>query len=316
MNTIQFGAHYAPISRDGRTGPMEAAVQAEEWGYDSFWVPETLTRPQMDPLVLLAAIAQRTQRIRLGTAVLILPIRSPFHLTKAAVSVAALSNERFTLGVGVGGPAPKDFEVEGVDLRQRGRISDENLDILHRLLSETNVSYQGRYRQFTDVTMKPDSVHAPPFPIWIGGSWHDGIADGVLRRAARYANGFLTHDTPIEGYRRAQTKIKEYARSYGRDLDGFEWATDIYTYLADSKEQAIDRLASEMKEHPVFSPELHPENGYGLGTPGDCIEAIERYVDLGINHIILFPVCPPDQMMGEYEVLAKEVIPHFRSRSK
>ena len=292
---------------------MEAAIRAEEWGYDSFWVPESLTRPQMDPLVLLAAIAQRTQRIRLGTAILILPIRSPFHLVKGALSVDALSNGRFTLGVGVGGPAPKDFEVEGVDIRQRGRIADEKLDILHRLLSETNVSYKGRYHQFTDVTMKPDSVQAPPFPIWVGGSWYDGIADGVLRRAGRFGSGFLTHDTPIEGYRQAQAKIREYAEAHGRNLDGFEWATDIYTYLGDSKAQATVRLAAEMKDRLVFSAELHPENGYGLGPPRDCIEAIEEYVDLGINHIILFPVCPPEQVMEEYEILAREVIPHFRS---
>ncbi len=313
MSAIQFGVQYAPITRDGRTSPMEAGIQAEEWGYDSFWVPESLTKPQMDPLVLLAAIAQRTQRIRLGTAVLVLPIRSPFNLTKSSLSVHALSNGRFTLGAAAGGPAPKDFEVEGVDIRQRGRMADEHLEILHRLLSESNVSYEGRYHRFTDVTMKPDSVQGPPFPIWIGGSWHDGIADGVLRRAGRFGNGFLTHDTPLEGYRQAQAKIKEYAESYGRAMDGFEWATDIYTYLDDSKDQAVNKLAAEMKERPMFSAELHPENGYGLGTPGDIIEAIEQYADLGVNHIILFPACPPERVMGEYEALAREVIPHFRN---
>ena len=313
MSTIQFGVQYAPISRDGRTSQMEAAIQAEEWGYDSFWVPESLTRPQMDPLVLLAAIAQRTQRIRLGTAVLVLPIRSPFNLTKSALSVHALSNGRFTLCAAAGGPNPKDFEVEGVDIRQRGRIADENLEILHRLLSESNASYKGRHHQFTGVTMKPDSVQGPPFPIWIGASWHDGIADGVLRRTGRFGNGFLTHDTPLEGYRRAQERIKEYASGYGRDLKGFEWATDIYTYLDDSKDKAIARLTSEMKESPMFSPELHPENGFGLGTPGDIIEVIESYAELGVNHVILFPACPPERAMQEYEALAKEVIPHFRS---
>ena len=316
MSRIQFGVQYAPIARDGRTSQIEAAAQAEKWGYDSFWVPETLTRPQLDPLVALAAIAQRTRRIRLGTAVLVLPIHSPFHLAKAALSVDALSNGRLTLGVGVGGPAPKDFEVEGVDFHQRGRMSDEKLDILLKLVSETNVSYQGRYHQFTDVTMKPSSAPTPHFPIWIGASWYDGIADGALRRTARYGDGFLTHDAPVEGYRQAQAKIMEYAGSYGRDPHGFEWATDIYTYLGDSKDQAINRLSAELETRSVFSPHLQPENGYALGTPQDCIETIEEYVGLGITHFVLFPMCAPDQVMHQCEVLANEVIPHFKNGGK
>ena len=150
MNRIQFGAHYAPISTEDLIGPVEFAEKAETWGYDTFWVPEILTKGHMDPLVVLGAAAQRTRRIRLGTMVLILPIRSPFHLAKAALSVDVLSNGRLILGVGIGGPAPKDFEVEGVDFHQRGRIANEKLDILIRLLSETGVSYQGRYHQFQD----------------------------------------------------------------------------------------------------------------------------------------------------------------------
>ena len=317
MSRIQFGAHYAPISTDDLIGPVEFAEKAETWGYDSCWVPGTLTGSQMDPLIVLAAAAQRTQQITLGTAVMILPIKSPFHLAKAASSVDVLSNGRLILGVGAGGPAPKDFEVEGVDFRQRGRISDENLDILLRLLSDTNVSYQGRYHQFTDATVRPRSVQKPHFPVWVGASWHDGVADGVLRRTARYGDGFLIHDASVEGYRQSQAKIMEYASSYGRDLHDFQWAFDIYTCLADSKDQALNVVASQTRWLPSegrsgVSPDLQPEMGYALGTTKDCIEAIQGYVDLGITHFILYGRCSPDQLQDQYEVLAKEVIPHFR----
>ena len=316
MSRIQFGAHYAPLAADDLIDPVEFAEKAETWGYDSFWMPGTLTSPQMDPLVVLAAVSQRTQQIMLGTAVLILPIMSPFHLAKAALSVDVLSNGRLILGVGVGGPAPKDFEVEGVEFHQRGRMSNEKLDILLRLLSETNVSYQGRYHQFTDVTVGPRSVQKPHCPVWVGASWHNGIGDGALRRAARYADGFLIHDASVEGYRQAQAKIMEYASSYGRDLHDFQWAFDIYTCLGDSKDQALNVVASQTRWLPSegrsgVSPDLQPEMGYALGTTKDCIEAIQGYVDLGITHFILYGRCSPDQVQEQYEVLA-EVIPHFR----
>ena len=63
----------------------------------------------------------------------------------------------------------------------------------------------------------------------------------------------------------------------------------------------------------MFSPELHPENGFGLGTPETSSKLIERYAELGVNHVILFPACPPERVMSEYEALARTVIPHFRS---
>ena len=304
-----MGATYAGMQNV--IGPAEFAEKAERWGYDSFWVSEVLTMSHMDPLVVLAAVAQRTRQIRLGTAVLILPTRSPFHLAKAALSVDILSSGRLILGVGIG-RNPKDFEVEGVDIHQRGRISNEKLDVLRRLLSETNVSYQGRYHQFKDVTVGPRSVQKPHIPVWVGASWEDGLADRALRRAARYGDGFISARTPVEGYRQAQGKIKEYAKSYGRDPHDIQWACFLWTCLGDSKEQASKLAATEMEGSYGRSWDIRPENGFALGTPRDCMETIQQYIDLGVTHIALLPMCSSDQILDQYEVLAKEVIPHFR----
>ena len=310
MSRIQLGATYAGMQNV--IGPAEFAEKAETWGYDSFWVSEVLTMSHMDPLVVLAAVAQRTQQIRLGTAVLVLPTRSPFHLAKAALSVDVLSSGRLTLGVGIGGLIPKDFEVEGVDIHQRGRISNESLDVLRRLLSETNVSYQGRYHQFKDVTVGPRSVQKPHIPVWVGASWNDGLADRALRRAARYGDSFISARTPVEGYRQAQGKIKEYAKSYGRDPQDIQWACYLWTCLGDSKEQAFKFAATEMERGYGRSWDIRPDNGFALGTPRDCMETIQQYIDLGVTHIVLHPMGSSDQILDQYEVLAKEVIPHFR----
>ena len=313
MSRIQFGAQYASVGMDDPIGPVEFAEKLETWGYDCFWVPEVLTAPFMDPLVVLAAVAQRTRQIRLGTAVLVLPVRSPFHLAKAALSVDVLSNGRLILGIGVGGGNPKDFEVEGVVIQQRGRISTEKLDILRRLLSETNVSYQGRYHRFEEVTVGPVSVQKPHIPVWVGASWYDGIADAVLRRTARYGDGFLIHDISVKDYQQVQSRINEYADSYDRDPGEIQWACNIWVCLGDSKEQALNTVTTEMERRSGVSPELQPEKSYALGPAKDCIETLQGYVDLGITHFVIFPMCSPDQAPDQFEVFAREVIPHFRN---
>ncbi len=316
MVNIQFGVVYESLAMGNLISPVEFAEMAEAWGYDSFWMPEVLTMPIMDPMVVLGAAAQRTRQIRLGTSVLILPTRSPFHLAKAALSVDVLSNGRLTLGLGIGGLLVKDFEAEGVDIRQRGRISNERLDILRRLLSGNNVSYQGRYHQFEDITIGPSPVQSPHIPIWIGASWNDGIADGALRRTARYGDAFLTSRTPVADYKQAQDKIKEYAVSFGRDPDHIQWASLMWTCLGDSKEQALKMYAAEQERRFGLSWELQPQDRHVLGTPADCIETIQQYIDLGIDKIIFYPMCSPDRILRQYEVLVKEVIPQFKDGAK
>lgn len=316
MSRLQFGVNYVGTEMGDLIGPVEFTVKCEEWGYDSFWMPEVLTTPIMDPLVVLAGVAQRTRNLKLGTNIVVLPIHSPFQLAKAALSVDVLSSGRLILGVGVGGLFPRDFEIEEVDIHQRGRMSNERLDILRRLLSETNVSHQGRYHQFEDVTMEPRSVQKPHIPVWVGASWNNGIADGALRRVARYGDGFFLHDTPIAGYQQAQTKIMEYAESYGRDPHGIQWACDMWTCLGDSKEKARKSVKAELERQFGVPWDVQPENCYALGTPADCIETIQGYADLGITHIVFAPMCPPDQILDQCSVFAKEVIPHFRSKEE
>ncbi|MFQ5873376.1 MAG: LLM class flavin-dependent oxidoreductase [Dehalococcoidia bacterium] len=310
MSNIQFGSLY--VAMDEYIGPLEFAGKCEEWGYDSFWVPDYVTLPPMDAFVLLAAVAQRIPRLRLGTAVVVLPFRSPFQLAKAALSVDVLSNGRLTLGVGVGGAVPRDFEVAQVDIHQRGRISNETLEIVRRLFTESNVTHQSRHYQFKDLTMEPRSVQKPHIPIWIGAIWNNGIAEGVLKRVARYGDGFFPTDTSLEEYRKAQARINEYATSYGRDPKDIEWGGFLWTCLGDNKEEARRTASAEIEKRLGTPWDVQPENGYALGTPQDCIETIEGYVELGITHFVFDPCCPPPEMLHQHEVFAKEVIPHFR----
>ena len=131
-----FDSNERPVIRQG--------VDAEAWSYSIFWAPEFLGIPTLEPFPVLSAVAQHTSRIRLGTGIAGLAVRSPVQMAKAAVTTDILSNGRFVLGLGLGGLIPKDLEVENVSsLRERGRISNERLEVLSRLFSERTVSHSG-----------------------------------------------------------------------------------------------------------------------------------------------------------------------------
>lgn len=310
MNKTQFGPLYTTM--EDYISPVDFAVRAEEWGYDYYWVPDYVTLRPMDAFVLLAAVAQRTTKLRLGTAVVVLPFRTPFHLAKASASVDVLSNGRFTLGVGIGGAVPRDFDVAQVDIHQRGRISNETLEITRRLLAGEKVSHQGRYYKFEDLTMEPAPVQKPGIPIWIGAIWNNGFVEGVMRRAAKYGDGFFPTDTSQEEFRKAQVRIKELATSYGRDPEAIQWGLLTWTCFGDSKEEARQTASREISKRLGSEWDVRAENGYALGTPEDMVETIQGYVDIGLTNFIIDPACAPPDMLGQFEVFAKEVMPAFR----
>ncbi|MEE9198281.1 MAG: TIGR03619 family F420-dependent LLM class oxidoreductase, partial [Dehalococcoidia bacterium] len=210
MAEIRFGPIYTAL--EDLMGPVELAEKAEGWGYDSFWVPDYVLRPRMEAMVVLAAAAQRTSRIKLGTAVLVLPYKHPIQLAKSALSVDVLSQGRLLLGVGIGAD-PREFEVMGLDIRQRARMSDERLEILRRLFTETSVTHEGEFHQFRDVTLGPPAVQKPHIPIWLGAIWRGGIAEGVIRRTARFADAFVPADIPAQGYKEVQERITRQAEA-------------------------------------------------------------------------------------------------------
>ena len=165
--------------------PAELARRAEDLGYRAAWLPDHLIPPGAfgdvfggvyEPLVTLAHIAARTDRIRLGTSVLIVPLREPFALAKQVATLDALSGHRLDLGVGSGWNEPEFAEV-GADFGSRGKRTDATLDLLAELF-RTGRGPGGGYFE-----PRP----AGPVPITVGGN-----SDVALRRAARIGSGWMS----------------------------------------------------------------------------------------------------------------------------
>jgi probable F420-dependent oxidoreductase len=176
-------------------GASETARQArwmEDLGYEYFSAGEHFMRgnppgPTHATLPLLAVAAGATERIRLLSSVLLAPFYHPVVLAKLTATLDIASGGRLTLRVGVGGEFPVEFEAAGLDVKQRGRRTNECLEALRRLWTQEHVTYQGRHFQFTDVTLNPPPAQQPHPPIWVAGR-----REGAMRRAARYGDGWPT----------------------------------------------------------------------------------------------------------------------------
>lgn len=169
---------------------VTTAEQADEYLYrDSgniFWNPET---HWPDPWVMTAALAQATTRLHFLSTIYILPLRDPLSAAKALSTAAYLSNDRVTLGVGVGWQKA-EFEMVGQDFHTRGKRADEMLEILPRLLSGEMTEYHGTYYELPPVKMSPGTRQ--PLPIMVGG-----YAPAAMRRACR-CDGWMATSHPEE----------------------------------------------------------------------------------------------------------------------
>ncbi|MBM3227096.1 MAG: LLM class flavin-dependent oxidoreductase, partial [Candidatus Tectomicrobia bacterium] len=142
---------------------MDNARRIERLGFDAIWSGDHLIMhsPMMDVMTVLASFAAVTTRVRIGTAVYLLPLRHPVAIAKQVASLDLLSGGRFLFGVGVGGEIAREFEAVGVPVAERGRRTDEALDILTRVLSQAHVTYEGRHYQVHDVTLEPRPQQQP-----------------------------------------------------------------------------------------------------------------------------------------------------------
>jgi probable F420-dependent oxidoreductase len=225
---------------------LPLARAAEEAGYDGFAVPDSICYPQesdtkypynadgsreflddkpiLEPFSLVPAMAAVTNRLRFSTFVVKLPIRSPVLVAKQAASVAVLSDNRFSLGVGIS-PWPDDFRATGVPWERRGKRMDEAIEIVRGLTSGGYFGYQGEIYQIDPIKLCP--VPSEPLPILLGGH-----SEPALRRAVRLGDGWMHAGGDPAELSRLLERLAALRAEYGRQADPFEIhviSLDAYT---------------------------------------------------------------------------------------
>lgn len=202
-HTLRLKATVQPWEA-GVTGADQTRMvkRADELGYDLIHVPEHFIIPRahvdlsgphyFHSQAAQGYIAGATQRIRIGTSITILPLQHPIVTAKALATIDWLSGGRVDVAFGVGW-LEGEFKALNVPFRERGRMADEYLAAIIELWTQESPCFEGKYVSFKDVVFEPKPVQKPHIPIWMGGD-----SDAALKRAARFASGWIPFLTKPE----------------------------------------------------------------------------------------------------------------------
>ena len=278
---MEYGVHLPHV---GPFATPEAIVgvakKAEELGYHSLWVSDHIITPRnldassypggrypvqpewpfLEPLSTLMFAAAVTQRVRLGTSVLVITQRQPVLLAKQLATLDVLSGGRLIFGAGAGW-MKEEFEALNVPIADHGPRMAEYLEVIRRCWTEDDPTFDGHYYSLGDVGFYPKPVQKPHPPIWIGGA-----ADGALRRVARFGDAWHAMGPPqflADGY----AKVKRYAEEYGRDPDS---------------------IALTVRGDAI-----------GWGDPAQAIDQLRAYREIGVSLMVMIFVAPSADAAGD-----------------
>jgi probable F420-dependent oxidoreductase len=279
--------------------PVRFAKQCEEMGLHSFWIIDRIAYDNLEPLTVLAAAASVTQKIRLGTSVLLPGTRHPTLLAKTIATLDFLSDGRAILGVGFGS-RENDFTAVEVPFADRGSRAVEGIKLMKRLWTEDNVTHRGRFFQVNNLTVGPRPLQHPHPPIWTGGS-----AEVSLKRAGTWANGFICGSSAIPEFASVWEKVAAYAQAAGRNPNEIEKAGLTFMAINDNKAKAVEVCAAYMKRY-YGKARGDIEKTFLVGSGAACAERINSFFAKGLETLII-GLADPDPT--QFDLFGEKVLP-------
>lgn len=283
------------------------ARRIEATGFDSIFVGDHVSFhvPILESLTLLSYLAAATERVSLGTAVYLMPLRHPTTTAKVTATLDTLSGGRLILGIGVGGEFPPEFDAVGVPVAERGSRTDEAIGIVRRLWTEDRVEHRGRHFSLSPVSIAPKPAQEGGPPIWVGGR-----RAPAFRRAGRLGDGYISHMTDADRYAENLAAIARAAGDAGRAPLRFATAALLFTALDEVYERALDR-AAKILQRIYGVPFRDAAKRYCLlGRPEDCLEQLRRFVDAGCRHVLFSPLGDAAEFV---EQAREELLPGVRN---
>lgn len=273
----------------------DIAQAAETLGYDALWSTDHIVVPtdleiiyredMLECLTVLAYAAAVTQRVKLGTSVVILPYRNPLVVAKELATVDVLSGGRVIFGAAVGW-MEGEFAALGAPFHERGRYSDEALRIIKELWTSEKPSFQGRYYNFSGLAFSPRPLQRPHPPIWIGG-----ISEAAMRRAVAFGDAWHLTRTPPEQAQEQALRLRQASAAAGREKP---------PALTMRVNVGMDGGGSNLVQ----------------GTAEEVATAMGRYDTAGVTHVaLMFDAAGAAATIRAMERFAREVVPQAQSSS-
>ena len=292
---IGFGLGTRSSATDPKTlGKL--ATSLEEFGFDSLWFSERVSGTGLDPLVAMSWIAAKTEKLKFGPSVMVLPGRNPVLLAKSFASLDRISNGRVLPAFGLGAVNLAEHQAFGLERKDRSPWFDEALPLMRRLWEEDSVSHSGQRFQLTDVRVKPKPIQKP-LDIWLGG-----IAPSELKRVGRLGDGWLPSFCTPNDIAEAIPKIDQHSISAKREVIDREHFGVLIIYTADGSipDQIVQAVQSRRPE--LKAEDIIVHNRKELST------RIQEFIAVGASKFILTPYVEPEDWEQELSCLAEETL--------
>jgi len=293
---------WLPSIDDGRT----LVELVDRLGYDSIWVGDHLSFaiPILDPIIQLAQAAVFSQRLMIGTAVYLLPLRHPGPVAKQVTTLDHLSGGRLIFGVGVAGEFKTDFAVAGVAVNERGARLSEGIEVLRKLWSGEKTAHDGRFYPFEELAMSPPPLQAGGPPIWCGGR-----SDAALKRAGQQADGYISYVVTPAMFASALSKIEAAAEAANRPLDSYGTGHLLFARVDDSYDKALDAATETLSVRYAMDFREPAKKYCALGRPEDVAARLQEFYDFGVRHVVMDFVGPYEERDQQLTRFAEEVMP-------
>jgi probable F420-dependent oxidoreductase len=290
-------------------------AEMERLPVESVWqgghlLPPTATGEAITRLALMTAW---TERVRVGTAILLLPLYQPVIVAKQLADLDSRSGGRLSVGIGVGGEFAREFDAVGVPLRERGGRTDEAMGVLRALWRGGPVSYHGQYFDFDEVEIRPVRPPGAAGPMMQPGGpplLVSGRKPAAMRRAARLGDGWMPYLYSPEAYRRSVLAITKEAAEAGRDLSQFEWMLYLYCSVRSDPDRARADVVGFLGSAYGDKPGSMLDRIAPAGTPEQVAARLQDYVDAGVRHFIISPAAHEDTLQV-VRLAAEEVLPRL-----
>ena len=295
--------------------------KANDLGLDLFVIdhllhaPGLYGMPWLEPLTVLTYASAVAPDVRVGTGILVLPLRHPVILAKQVATLDFVTGGRFIFGVGPGWD-PREFEAVGHHVSERGARTDEILAAVRRLLTEENVTFEGRYYQFRELSIEPRPPKLPE--IWVSGGSRlpdpqytadpPQLHPSVLRRILGSDAWLARNSGTNEWLKRDWAEIRGALRAQGRPETDVRFHHVNFTYVVDTDDRekalAIQRPFFEqvMGNHRSFE---HLETCYLMGTPGDIVAKLRDLQEAGLEYTVIGPTSDD---IGQLELIADRIV--------
>ena len=306
----KFGVRIHPSGYDYPTLRRIWTV-ADRLGYYSATLYDLLNAPALECWTTLSALAAETERIRLAPMVLANPYRPPALLAKMSATLDVISDGRLELGIGAGG-SEEDHLASGYPFPStpvRVEMLEEAVELIQRLWVEPKVDFQGRYYSLHEAVTEPKPVQRPGPPMLIGGHGETYL----LRAVAKHADICnIGSGMSVEEHAEKLRVLKEHCRAVGRDPSEIQVTHNARLLIAESQAEFEKLVARNAASSSMNVGEYKKSlSRYIAGTPDQCAEQLQEYLDHGISYFFL--IFPDPVANADLELFAKEVMPALAS---